>query len=330
MLEKHLCNGKAMMARPAFVLAAAFCLCVGCPLTFGPAGGVPADAPGPAPETETENGLGGGGGAVPEAYQDGSGETPGASGAVPGSPPTVVTYSVYTIAPGDTINAVAGSRGLYEDTLLSVNHITNSRVVRVNQVILIPNQNGILYTVKKGDTLDSIAKAHNVEAAGITAANELFPGKEAAPGSSLFIPGARMDRAVLLAINGSLFITPVNGRFTSHYGFRRSPFTGARQWHDGIDFAAPLGTPVKAAMPGTVESVAYDDPVFGINVTVRHHSGYKTRYCHLNEAAVQPGVHVAASTVIGYVGNTGISTGPHLHFTVYKNGGTINPRMVLR
>jgi murein DD-endopeptidase MepM/ murein hydrolase activator NlpD len=158
--------------------------------------------------------------------------------------------------------------------------------------------------------------------------NELF-SDNVAYNTSLFIPGGRMNWTERQEINGDLFIWPTSGRITSGYGFRRSPFTGARQFHSGIDIGAPTGTPVRAAMSGRVTHVGFDN-TFGNTVIISHHSGYRTLYAHLNVARVRPGAYVQTGERIGDVGSTGLSTGPHLHFTVYKNGVTVNPRSLMR
>ena len=95
-----------------------------------------------------------------------------------------------------------------------------------------------------------------------------------------------------------------------------------------MDMAAPKGTAVYAALNGQVTATGYST-VYGNYVIIRHHSGYRTLYGHLNTILTSKGSFESVSSKIGTVGNTGMSTGPHLHFTVYKNGATINPAGVL-
>jgi len=126
-----------------------------------------------------------------------------------------------------------------------------------------------------------------------------------------------------------LFIWPVVGRITSPFGYRNSPFTGRREFHSGIDIRAAMGTPVRAAMSGRVSSVGRDR-VFGNFITIDHHSGLRTIYAHLSHTRVRSGAYVETGERIGDSGNSGQSTGPHLHFGVFRNGVRQNPRTMLR
>jgi murein DD-endopeptidase MepM/ murein hydrolase activator NlpD len=122
--------------------------------------------------------------------------------------------------------------------------------------------------------------------------------------------------------------TPINGaRLSSSFGRRKHPILGYRKMHAGVDFAAPRGTPILAAGSGTVER-ANRFGSFGNYIRIRHTDGYKTAYAHLKGFArgVRAGAYVKQDQVIGYVGTTGRSTGPHLHYEVIHNGKKINPR----
>jgi len=246
------------------------------------------------------------------------------------SKPRTLLYSTYTVAKGDMIGGLAESFGLNQDTLISINNIKNTRLLQIGQVLRVPNQDGIMYTVKKGDTLESIAEKYKSSALDIKIANELF-SDEALPGTSIFIPGAQLDWMERQEINGDLFIWPVNSYITSPYGYRIYPFSedGGRQFHSGLDIGAPSGTPIRAAMAGRVSSAGWDD-VFGNHVVITHHAGYRTLYGHMSVIRVKTGAYVGTGERIGDVGSTGKSTGPHVHFTVYKNGVTVNPRSLLK
>jgi len=247
------------------------------------------------------------------------------------SPPEYRTflYDSYTVQSGDNISTLAINFGLNWGTLLSVNKITAARLLQIGRVLKIPNQDGLLYTVKNGDSLSSIAGRYNVESDAIKSANELFSERITA-GLEIFVPGARMGWDEINERNGDLFIWPVSNTLTSYYGWRPDPFNRSRrQFHNGIDIRGSVGTPVRAAMAGRVSRAGWDR-VLGNYVLINHHSGYRTLYGHLNAIRTRTGAYVNQGERIGDVGNTGQSTGAHLHFMVYRNGVTINPLLVLR
>jgi murein DD-endopeptidase MepM/ murein hydrolase activator NlpD len=121
----------------------------------------------------------------------------------------------------------------------------------------------------------------------------------------------------------------VRGRITSRYGYRVNPVTLRRGFHAGLDIGANTGVPIRAAMRGRVTSAGYSD-VFGNFVIISHNSNYRTLYGHMDVIRTQTGAYVDTGELIGDVGNTGQSTGPHLHFQVYKNGHTVNPALLMR
>lgn len=119
-------------------------------------------------------------------------------------------------------------------------------------------------------------------------------------------------------------IPPVRGVLTAGYGYRVSPFTGQREMHEALDIAAPHGTPIVATADGIVSFVgplaAYGNVVF-----VNHGSGFATFYAHISRSAVREGQQVTRGTVIAYIGTTGRTTGPHVHYEVQINGRAVNP-----
>ncbi|HKT85996.1 MAG TPA: M23 family metallopeptidase [Novosphingobium sp.] len=120
---------------------------------------------------------------------------------------------------------------------------------------------------------------------------------------------------------------PVAGRMTSGYGMRRHPILGYLRMHAGIDFGAPYGSPIYAAGDGLV-TFAGRHGGHGNYVRIDHGGGVGTGYGHMSRIAVSDGTRVRAGQVIGYVGSTGLSTGPHLHFEAYRDGRTVNPMSV--
>lgn len=112
---------------------------------------------------------------------------------------------------------------------------------------------------------------------------------------------------------------------TSTFGYRPSPFGGGSyEFHNGADFAAPEGTPVYATAAGTVSEMGWN-PIFGLMILVDHHNGLHTLYGHLSSTYVEKGQQVLQSALIGRVGSTGRSTGPHLHYTIYRYGKAVDP-----
>ena len=124
----------------------------------------------------------------------------------------------------------------------------------------------------------------------------------------------------------ALMKTPINGaRLSSSFGMRKHPILGFNKMHKGTDFAAPTGTPIMASGSGTV-LVAQRYKGYGNYILIRHNSIYRTAYAHLSKfkKGIRKGVKVNQGNIIGYVGSTGMSTGPHLHYEVIKNGKKIN------
>ena len=239
-------------------------------------------------------------------------------------------YTVYRIKPGDMISTLAENNHITQDTLISVNNIKQSRTIQIGQYIRIPSMAGIVYTTKTAEeTPESIAEKYKVSAAKVAQVNQTELGTVFGAGTTLFVPDAELDWITRQEINGDLFTRPLHRSYyiSSRFSWRVNPFTGRRTFHNGIDMAAPTGTPIYAALGGTVIATGWDN-VYGKYVTVAHHSGYKTLYGHMSKITVKKGAHVTTATKLGEVGSTGQSTGPHLHFTVYKNGSPINPANV--
>lgn len=114
------------------------------------------------------------------------------------------------------------------------------------------------------------------------------------------------------------------GSMTSRFGARRHPIFGGIRSHSGVDLAAPMGSPIYAPSDGYVSAAAWNGG-YGLFVALEHGGGMQTRYGHMSRVSVASGQFVKAGTVIGYVGSTGNSTGPHLHYEVRMNGQAINP-----
>ncbi len=140
-------------------------------------------------------------------------------------------------------------------------------------------------------------------------------------------PGEEADyfTARGMSVRKALLRTPIDGaRLSSGFGMRGHPVLGFSRMHRGVDFAAAAGTPIQAAGDGTVETAGWSGG-YGNYVRVRHNGQYATAYGHMSRIAVKNGQRVRQGQIIGYVGATGLATGPHLHYETIYNGGQINP-----
>ncbi len=137
---------------------------------------------------------------------------------------------------------------------------------------------------------------------------------------------ARKKNELLASIPG---IQPVSNkelnRIASGFGYRIHPIYKTSMMHEGLDFTAPVGTAIYSTGNGTVEKVESFGRGYGNNVIIDHGFGYKTLYAHMSKFGVRQGQRINRGDIIGYVGNTGSSTGPHLHYEVWKNGNKIDP-----
>ena len=242
-----------------------------------------------------------------------------------------VSFKEYTVRSGDTISSICQKFGLGNiSTLIAVNNISNVRALYAGQKLNIPSTDGLFYDVKAGDSVESVSNKYNVSVEDILDVNDLS-SSILQSGTKIFIPGAKMDSLSLRRAMGEVFAYPITAkwRLTSRFGKRADPFTGVASSHTGIDMACPTGTPIKAAMSGTVSFTGYSN-VYGKYVIIKHIDGYQTLYGHMSRIIAKKGQTVNQGTQIGLVGSTGYSTGPHLHFSVYKNGKLIDPLSVLK
>ena len=242
-----------------------------------------------------------------------------------------VTFRTYTVASGDTISGIAKKFGLTNiSTLISVNDIGNVRQLAAGQKLKIPSIDGIIYTVKSGDSLNSIVTKYGVKLESLIDVNELTT-EILQKGQQLFIPGIGLDSQTLRNAMGDMFKLPISEKFrwSSPYGSRIDPIAGVKSFHTGVDMACPTGTPILASMSGRVTTTGINR-VYGNYVIIDHGNGYQTLYAHMSKIIATKGQWVSQGTRIGLVGSTGYSTGPHLHFTVYKNGKLVNPMTVLK
>jgi len=236
----------------------------------------------------------------------------------------------HIVEPGDTIWSIMKAYNVDEATIVNANNLANSSKLKVGQKLTFPSVTGLTHTVKKGDTISDIAKTYQVSAQIIEEANELSQSSKIFAGQVLVVPGGKMPRVAKStgsssgssksATIGIGMVHPVNGgtRVTSYYGTRNG------RMHNGIDFGVSTGTDVKAAASGVVTTSGWLGN-YGKLVVIDHGQGVKTYYGHNSKLLVSVGDRVAQGQVIANSGNTGRSTGPHLHFEVRVNNKAQNP-----
>ena len=235
-----------------------------------------------------------------------------------------VQVAEYSLQPGDTLSGMAVQFDLNMDTIASFNAIQDVRRMRAGTSYRIPDRDGLLYTIKRGDTVSSVADHYNVSTNAILDVNNLISSNLQSD-TVIFVPGARMSSFELKLILGELLINPHRGHLSSGFGYRSDPFTRQRRFHNGVDFVGTIGDSIRAAMPGVVVHTESQSGNYGNFVIIRHQNGFQTLYAHLSSHNVSRGQYVSQGERIGRLGSSGRSTGPHLHFSVIRHGEFVNP-----
>lgn len=185
--------------------------------------------------------------------------------------------------------------------------------------------------VRSTDTFDMIVQYRRAATGERQAGQLLYAGIErnGEPKTQLMRWGeeGRFYEASGVGEQRSGLVAPVPGRVSSNFGMRRHPILGYKRMHAGMDFRASRGTPIVAVTDGRVASAGRAGGC-GKAVKLNHGGGLATRYCHMSRIAVRDGQSVRRGQVIGYVGSTGLSTGPHLHYEMYRGGRAVNPASV--
>lgn len=190
-----------------------------------------------------------------------------------------------------------------------------------------------LGSISAGDRYDIITEYRRADTGDVEVGDLLFAGLHRASGRGIdMLKWTQDGRTQWFEASGvgqrrGVLSAPVAGRMSSSYGMRRHPILGYTRMHAGIDFAAAYGSPIYAATDGVV-SYAGRHGGHGNYVRLEHGGGLATGYAHMSRIAASPGQRVRQGQVIGYVGSSGLSTGPHLHYELYRNGQTINPLSV--
>lgn len=228
----------------------------------------------------------------------------------------------HEVRPGENLWTIASKYDINIDTLIGANDIKNMNNIMPGDELTILPVKGIKYKIGPGDTLADIVENYELDPKKVKLANSITHAEDLKSGDTLILPGASPDFGYQDRLN-QRFIRPVDGRVTSPFG----PRWGSH--HDGIDYAAPIGTPVKAAGGGRVVHVGYSSG-YGRTVIIEHQEGMRTLYSHLKSYNVNVGQRVNRGQTIARTGNSGRSTGPHLHFEVRVNGRPVNPENYLR
>jgi murein DD-endopeptidase MepM/ murein hydrolase activator NlpD len=233
----------------------------------------------------------------------------------------------WTATGGEELLAVAARLSLPYETLVTLNGISKTRPFRSGEVVLIPSIAGVFVPDAPRNDLDILLSARS--ASQSAQAQRVVITVAGVERQFTFYPGSRLfptERSFFLE-TGFRMPLPA-GVLTSRFGFRRSPIDGHDRMHEGVDLAAPLGASVIAARDGTVIA-AGDDPVLGFRVILEHEGGLRTVYGHLSRITVVLNQMVRSGTILGAVGSTGLSTGPHLHFEIRLSGKPRDPSSYL-
>ena len=248
-------------------------------------------------------------------------------------------FITYTVQPGDTAISIAEQFGINEETILGGNPALSNDAAQLwagTDIRILPID-GVLHNVVEGDTLEGIADKYDVPVEEIVAyePNNLEFPYRLFPGSQLVVPGAVAEvffwdppsftaSGSPEALQGIYVAVPGTGTFVWPVGGRRLT---QRYWygHQAIDVGLVTGSPVYASDTGTVTYSAFSPYCYGNLIVINHGNGYETFYAHLNGFNVVPGQTVYQGNLIGWSGNTGCSSGPHIHFEIRFSKTRYNP-----
>ncbi len=238
-----------------------------------------------------------------------------------------VKFFVYEVKKGENFWTIARKYNVDIDTVIGTNPDLTSLIAYEKQLIIIPDKKGVMHEIRENEKIKDIGLLYGKNADEILKENSNIPIKK---GNVLFISGAKpkilnpsMDA---FYAKRSIFRSPICGNgYTSLVGMRSHPILqGVTKFHNGVDIRAKTGTWVGAAADGTVICAGWVEG-YGKTIKIKHDNGYVTMYAHLSEIHVRNGQKVRSGQLIGKSGNTGHSTGAHLHFSIFKNGKAENP-----
>ena len=241
-------------------------------------------------------------------------------------------YFTYEIVRGDTLEKIARRFGIASESILFNNfEIGDGGLLTPGGSLTIPTRDGVVYSVRLGDTLGAVIEnfAADLDATLAFPGNDLASASQLIEGSTILLVGGSATAVAGGAggfASGSVFAIPdfrwpLGGVLTDFYGAGRSNRYG---YHTGIDISAPTGTFVGASAAGVVVQAGWEGS-FGNLVTIDHGGGVVTRYAHLDHIDAFLGEFLEAGDLVGFVGNTGLSFGAHLHFEIIMGGSFVNP-----
>jgi murein DD-endopeptidase MepM/ murein hydrolase activator NlpD len=266
---------------------------------------------------------------TPSTTDESSTETTAADGNA--APVSSETFLTHTVQDGETISDIASEMGVSVSNLLASNRLFGSEQLQPGRVLYASND-GIVHTIQAGQTLSDIARSYAVPLQTILDANDISANATIFAGDRILIPGVTTsfwaDVVVLSRGIPSQFIWPLTGDVVSAFEWRISPITGEREHHDGIDIDVPEGTAVHAAASGKVYFYG-EQPGYGNLLILQHANGFYTFYGHLSDSYVSAGQYVEMGQVVAESGNSGESTGPHLHFEIRNGEYPVDPERYL-
>lgn len=233
-------------------------------------------------------------------------------------------FFAYMVKRGDSLSSIASMFNTSINEILKYNDIKNPDLIYVNQLIKIPESSAQIYTIKRGDSLNKIAARFQVSIAELIKINKIKNPDKIYVGDNLIIPDKGRDYQLASRKQSINYIWPVQGKISSEYGWRDHPVYKERVFHTGIDIAVPYGTPVYATESGIVEFCGWSEG-YGNLVIIRHRDNSLTYYGHNLKLLVKKGDEVKQGKIIALSGNSGVSTGPHLHFEIRINNQHTNP-----
>ena len=241
----------------------------------------------------------------------------------PAEEPHHVEIVTHTVQRGESLSRIAKKYGVSMDTICGSNNLQSYEVISVGTRLSIPNKEGIVYKLKYGEGLIPVVRKYKASLNKLLAVNNIRNPDFIQPNQLVFIPDAKPVNL----FRG--FIWPSSERrITSGYGWRRHPIFGGRDFHKGIDIGCHY-TWIRATKYGKITYTGWLGG-YGRAVIISHPGGWKSLYAHLSRISVRRGQYVKQGQVIAKSGNTGHSTGPHLHFELMKNGSHKNPYRLLK